>query len=364
MKKKYTKVVGLIDADLLDNGTRHPNLALMKISGFLKAEGTGTSLLLDYNELNDYTEVWMSKVFTTTKIPAGILERQNIKYGGTGFFLEKAPNLPDKIEHHMPDYHLYDKFIEKEVDRGIKENRYLDYKHYSIGFTTRGCFRKCKFCVNKKYNKVIQHSDVREFLDKSRKYIYLWDDNIFGYEKWREIFDRLNATEKRFQFRQGLDIRLLTKEKAEVLSKSNYIGDYIFAFDHLKDKDLIINKLKLWRPHTKKTTKLYILCAYESQDLHDIIGVFKRLKILMQFRCIPYIMRFNTYKSTEFEGMYINLARWCNQPNIFKKMSFAEFCEANGSDSSTMRYFNSFKKKYPSIAKEYFGLKFEKEAKY
>ena len=25
------KKVGLIDADLLDNGTRHPNLALMKI---------------------------------------------------------------------------------------------------------------------------------------------------------------------------------------------------------------------------------------------------------------------------------------------------------------------------------------------
>lgn len=28
--------IGIIDADFLDNGTRHPNLALMKISGYYK----------------------------------------------------------------------------------------------------------------------------------------------------------------------------------------------------------------------------------------------------------------------------------------------------------------------------------------
>ena len=27
---------GLVDADLLDNGTRHPNLVLMKIAGYFK----------------------------------------------------------------------------------------------------------------------------------------------------------------------------------------------------------------------------------------------------------------------------------------------------------------------------------------
>ena len=30
------KTIGIIDADLLDNGTRHPNLALMKIRGYQK----------------------------------------------------------------------------------------------------------------------------------------------------------------------------------------------------------------------------------------------------------------------------------------------------------------------------------------
>ena len=35
-KKKLSEVkIGLVDADLLDNGTRHPNLALLKIAGLL-----------------------------------------------------------------------------------------------------------------------------------------------------------------------------------------------------------------------------------------------------------------------------------------------------------------------------------------
>ena len=42
------KTIGIIDADLLDNGTRHPNLALMKISGYQKELGNDVTLLEDY----------------------------------------------------------------------------------------------------------------------------------------------------------------------------------------------------------------------------------------------------------------------------------------------------------------------------
>ena len=42
---------------------------------------------------------------------------ENIFVGGTGFFFEKAPDLETEIEHHMPDYHLYDEWIASEVER-------------------------------------------------------------------------------------------------------------------------------------------------------------------------------------------------------------------------------------------------------
>lgn len=45
---EYRKVhIGLCDADLLDNGSRHPNLVLMKIAGFLSDNNILFELILD-----------------------------------------------------------------------------------------------------------------------------------------------------------------------------------------------------------------------------------------------------------------------------------------------------------------------------
>lgn len=64
------KCVGLCDADLLDNGTRHPNLVLMKIAGFLFDNHILFELILDSKaNLDRYNHVFMSKVFTFTTPP-------------------------------------------------------------------------------------------------------------------------------------------------------------------------------------------------------------------------------------------------------------------------------------------------------
>ena len=43
-----------------------------------------------------------------------------------------------------------------------------------------------------------------------------------------------------------------------------------------------------------------------------------------------YIMRHEYYNRSPYKGMFITLARWCNQPSFLKKKSFRQFCEANG----------------------------------
>ncbi|WP_196332816.1 hypothetical protein QJR26_06850 [Clostridium baratii] len=356
--------IGLIDADLLDNGTRHPNLALMKISGFKKEQGHSVELLESYDDIEKYDEVYISKVFSYTRVPKEINKHKNVNIGGTGFFEDGGESLPDEIEHHMPDYNLYSAFVQKKIDKGESKIKYKDYLEYSIGFSTRGCFRKCPFCVNKKYDKVVRHAPISEFVDPNRKKIYLWDDNFLAFSNWEEVLDELEATGKPFQFRQGLDIRLMTDRKAERFSKVKYNGDFIFAFDNLKDKEQVVRGLRIWKRYSKKTTKLYVLSGYESQDEKDIENIFERIKILMEFQCIPYIMRYEEYKNSEYRGMYINLARWCNQPSFFKKKSFREFCEANqekvttGRICATLRYMQEFEEKHPDIAKKYFDLKY------
>ena len=66
MKKK---TLGIIDADLLDNGTRHPNLVCMKISAYYKEKGWKVELLESYDNLDKYDLVTISRVFSFTHIP-------------------------------------------------------------------------------------------------------------------------------------------------------------------------------------------------------------------------------------------------------------------------------------------------------
>jgi hypothetical protein len=410
------KKIGIIDADLISRSKhRFPNLACMKISGYHKKMGYDVKLITDYKKLyyneniwveyqnalyeyrkeqNEYTnkvlaekmipcfqkenikydKLFISKVFTDTEVDEDFLQMDIVEYGGTGFFYDKAPFLPNEIEHSFPDYNLYNTWVAEKIEEGGKKLDFQYYTDYSIGFTTRFCFRQCGFCVNKNYKKVDTWSPLSEFVDEARKYICLLDDNMLGNSQWKNILSSLQESKKPFQYKQGLDPRLLTEEKINLLfNKCKYKGDYIFAFDNIEDADLIEEKLKLIRKHFKNTShniKFYVFCGFDREDKwdldfwrQDLIDTFKRVEILMKYKCLPYIMRFNRYEKSPYKGTYINLASWCNQPSFFKKLSYRQFCEVNQARTKTkicaaMQYLNQIEKEIPNVAKEYFNLKF------
>ena len=362
----------------------------MKLSGYYKALGNDVRLKMDYDGLSSYDKVFIAKVFTATPIDEEVLKLPNVEYGGTGFFYDKAPKLPDEIEHHMPDYHLYDEWVEWQLIRGGKRQDFTYYLDYSIGFMTRGCIRQCSFCVNKNYKSCELHSNLSEFLDESRPYICLLDDNVLACKDWRKAFEELIATGKKFQFKQGCDERLLTDEKCDILfNKSKWIGDRIFAFDNIKDRDIIEKKLQMIRRHTNNQIKFYTFCGYNHDNIgvydeefwvKDIVDLFERIKILMTYGCLPYVMRYKDYELSPYRGIYITVASWCNQPSLFRKMTFEEFSKARGMSNenykkykldfdsyladggkkgSCWRYYDEFAEKYPEIADKYFHMKWD-----
>lgn len=341
----------------------------MKISGYHKSQGNDVELLLDYETINLYDKVYISKVFTDTYIPLYILKLDNIEYGGTGFFYDKAPRLPYEIEHHMPDYHLYEKWVYSKLEQGAKRNDYKYYLDYSIGFLTRGCFRQCEFCVNKNYKQVEQHSPLSEFLDEGRKKICLLDDNFLGNKNWKSMLEELKSIGKPFQFKQGLDERILTDEKCKELFNCKYDGDYIFAFDNIADYALIEKKLQLIRKYTNKVLKFYTFCGFDRNDKwdldfwqQDLWDLWKRIELLMKYQCLPYVMRFNRYEESPYRGTYINLAAWCNQPNAFKKKSYREYVTYQQSrckkECSETRYLKQIENEIPKLAMQYFDMKY------
>ena len=361
--------IAVIDADLIRRRRhRFPNLACMKISGFHKGQGDEVVLKTDYVGLGGFDRVYLSKVFTDTEIPEGVLELGNLEYGGTGFFYDKAPGLQDGVEHHMPDYRLYDGWVQEKLDAGAKRNEYRFYLDYSIGFLTRGCFRKCQFCVNQNYDRVCVHSPLGEFLDMGRRKVCLLDDNFFGHPEWERMLKELKDTRKPFQFRQGLDERLLDDRKCRELFSGRYDDAYSFAFDNLADAKLVEEKIILARKYTDAYLRFYCFCGFDRQDVwdegfwaEDVFSLLKRIEILMRHQCLPYVMRFSRYVESPFRGVYVSIARWANQPNLYKKQSLREFAEMNGRQSACYRYLDEFERQYPEAA-YFYGLKFGKNS--
>lgn len=75
---------------------------------------------------------------------------------------------------------------------------------------------------------------------------------------------------------------------------------------------------------------------------------------------------YSPWKESKYRNLYVTMARWGNQPSIFKKMSFRQFCEANqalhkteGTMCSSMKAMTEFETEFPEIAKKYFDLRYE-----
>lgn len=360
--------IAIIDADLAGRKRhRFPNLVCMKLSAFEKEEGNEVELKTDYKDLARYDKVYLAKVFLDTPVPPEVLKLPQVIYGGTGFFYDKAKKLPDPIEHHMPDYYLYDDFVKAQISSGKKPKKFDEYLNFSVGYLTRGCFRHCPFCVNQNYNRVEAHSPLHEFLDSRRKAICLLDDNFLGYPGWQKLLLELRESGKPFKFKQGLDERLLTPEMCQLLFSSKYSGDFTFAFDHLRDAPLIERKIVMARKYTGKVLKFYCFCGYDRAGKwdkafwdRDIFELLRRIEILMKYHCLPYVMRFFRYEESPWRGVYISIARWCNQPGFFKKKSLREFAELNGEKSACYRYLADFEKENPEVS-HFYDLKFSQE---
>jgi len=363
--------IAIIDNDLLKRDNHNfPNLAIMKISAYHKSIGNNVELAT-FEDINPmtlfkkyYDKIYISKAFTDTETPDFIYKLPNINIGGTGFYFDKSDPLPYEIEHIKPDYNAYE-----SAYKIIKDKMF--YTDYSIGYTTRGCFRHCPFCVNMNLNKVNIHSSIDEFYDQSRKKIVLLDDNILGLPNKNlfQIFDRFEEINKPIQYRQGMDIRLLTKERIERLFRLKYDGGkggftYYFAFDLWEYKDKIEENLKLFsemyferKPNVKWIrTKLYCFCGFnpnnetsENYWITDLELLFKRFEIILKYKAAPFVMKHKDYKNSPFYFVYDEIANYTNGLNgLVLQMSFNEYLDTAYKNTLKTRLFRD---KYPQFIK-------------
>ncbi len=290
---------------LLDPDSKIPNRALMVLSTHHKQLGDQVFL----NKCDRPDIVYASSVFTKSK-----LKREQIKavypsviFGGTGYDLNI--NLEPEIESLMPDYSLYDTPDEEMT--------------YSIGFTSRGCIRRCSFCiVPEKEGYIKSVNDIKSFRNPKSNYVKLLDNNFFASPDWKDRIEEIKKYKLKVDFNQGLDIRLLDDEKAKALVdiKIPYVR---FAFDHVSSEKTVLKGIEILRkagfPIRRDKVGFFILVGYDSTNEEDL------------YRCnLLHSMDINTQIQL-YEGstkITRHLARWGNKPWLWKKCSFEDYLPA------------------------------------
>lgn len=189
---------------------------------------------------------------------------------------------------------------------------------------SKGCPRNCDFCIVGKKEGLVSHkvADLNEFW-RGQPNIELLDPNTLACKEWKDILTQLIESKAKVNFNQGVDIRLMTEEKARLLELIPTTQIH-FAWDNYNDKDLILPKLKLFRDISTKNERnltVYCLCNFGSTIEQDL----ERVYTLKAMGYTPYIMLYD--KEHIPKGHILRkLQRWVNNRYIFRSVdTFDEY---------------------------------------
>ena len=286
-----------MDVALLTDG-KFPNLALMKLSHWHKAQGDVVQWYVDLFSFT-YDRVYISKIFTYSKVrhaPAG-----DIVKGGTGYDLTTW--LPKEVDDSDCDYSLYP-----------------DYPH-AVGFLTRGCPRKCPECVvPEKEGKVYAYRNIESVL-QGRGSAVLLDNNVLSSMWGLKQIERIAELQIPVDFNQGLDARLITPDVAKLLVKVKWLRFIRMACDDDKQIPAVTKAVTNLR---KAGSKVEIFCYVLVKD-DELDSALYRCETLRALNVDPFAQPYRDQAGTPSNADTKAFGRWVNRKALFKSMAWHDY---------------------------------------
>ena len=340
--------------------TKFPPLGLMKISSYHKKLGDKVTFfkgLMDEAHYTYWDRVYISTVFTyhwkvtidtilyykrivrenlSRIVVGGIMASlmSNELWKATGVLpltgvLDKTGIL-DKdsdlvVEEMIPDYDLFNECPQK----------YSLVNDSYFGYSTRGCVRKCEFCgvpiIEPKFR---DYSGIKPYVNGiaeqygERPHLVLFDNNIlaskhfdkivsdiidlgfakdarFTYEKNGKVFSK----QRHVDFNQGTDARLMKEGHVKLLS-TIALHPLRIAFDHLRDREIYEEKIRLAAKYEIKHLSNYVLYNYEDtpEDLWQRLKINIDLNKELGLKIYSFPMKYIPFYSKD--RSYIAEPRW------------------------------------------------------
>lgn len=300
-----------------------PNIALMKLSHWFKSQGALVRftrvLENDPGDLGKYDLVLGSSIFKFSEARRARFAAAwpDSICGGTGtihnFTVEQL--IGDEYEHY--DYSGYPDFSE------------------SIGFTSRGCRLKCKFCVvPAKEGKPRSNNTIAQIWrgEGYPKKLHLLDNDFFGYPDWKERITEIRDGGFRVCLSQGINVRLINDEAAAALATIEYRNTKFnarklyTAWDNLGDEKIFFKGVDTLERAgiPPKHLMAYMLIGYDPVETWD--RIWHRLVMMIERGIQPYPMVFDRTN----KGLVV-FQRWM-LTGLYRVVPYIEYNEARPRD--------------------------------
>jgi len=195
----------------------------------------------------------------------------------------------------------------------------LDYSIYpkcqtSYIWFSRGCNRKCPWCVVPQKEGGIRPVDVKN-LNPAGEYITVCDNSFFASFLWEMAISTLKDSLQQPVDFQGVDVRQLTRQMCERLMELRHYKQIKIAWDNPREDltekiEWVTRFIPAWR------LMCYVLIGFNSTEQQDMY----RVERLRELGIDPFVMPFD--KSDLYQKAF---ARWVNHKAIFKKVKWADY---------------------------------------
>ena len=179
-------------------------------------------------------------------------------------------------------------------------------KEFSYGFTSRGCVRRCEWCIVPKTEGKIRTIDGwKSTLGEGHTFFSCMDNNILasGAPWFESVMSELEARKIKVDFNQALDCRIFVKEGfAEIFKRYLHVFQKLrFAWDASSVDKYALKTLELFERHGLKTSgqDTFLMLYGNGEDPGEI---WRRLKLLTSYDQKIKPIRFLDLKTGEGAG--------------------------------------------------------------
>jgi len=286
---------------LVDVDSRHfPNLALMRLSAWHKQQGDSVEW---WNGFTHYDRVYLSKVFTFTPDFNTQINADEIVTGGTGY--KDYRSLPPEVESTAPDYTIYPGYTR------------------AVGFLTRGCIRKCTWCIVPRKEGNIRPAAIWEDIRRpdSREIVFL-DNNVLASDFGLEQIDRMGGQKIWVDFNQGLDARLINPKTAKLLARLRWIRFVRLSCDTSDMLPVVKQAAAYLREAGVAKSRLWAYALVQ-----DVEEARQRVLALRDMGITPFAQPYRDYDGGEPTEEQRSFARWVNIKAAFNTCTWENYCE-------------------------------------